>query len=147
MRREILFRGKEINNGKWKYGGFWLNTSLVKTTIPHIIDSDGITHEVDSATVGQYTGLIDKNGVKIFEGDQLEFVYHESYFKGVVYFVDGSFYLKRNSSDIIVYTHLKDAVNKLHAYVIGNIYDSPENIVVDVNDSVEEALQILKEKV
>jgi len=64
--REILFRGKRIDNGEWVYGLIRRYASKNKWFIE---TEYGINIEVDFLTIGQFTGFIDKNGKKIFEND------------------------------------------------------------------------------
>jgi uncharacterized phage protein (TIGR01671 family) len=70
--REILFRGKRIDNGEWVYGYYWFVEEHCneKFSEKHFIKSvnNGIDHEVIPETVGQFTGLLDRKGTKIFEG-------------------------------------------------------------------------------
>lgn len=75
MEREILFRGKRMDNGEWVYGfyvhipcgRFEKDEYLIQTIKEN--GKIGMLEEVDPATIGQYTGLSDKNGVKVFKDD------------------------------------------------------------------------------
>lgn len=124
--REILFRGKRRDDGQWVYG------CLVKLPCPiqvgdsspwHIIvppvdpDDNGGRYNVDPDTVGQYTGLTDKSGKKIFEGDvvRLPSIYGSGYanveFCGTNFKAIGESFAYRISGNM---------------EIVGNVHDNPE---------------------
>lgn len=141
--REILFRGKDIA-GNWHYGVPLVFTEdYVCITAPHTYNK-----KVEANTTGQYTGLTDKNGKKIFEGDIVKAMYHikenKDYVLGTVVFENGTFKLsvfgsvKKGDFSFIYSTFDTDKKSSKYAIennfifrdyyleVIGNIHDNPE---------------------
>lgn len=131
--REILFRGKRVDNGEWVYGYYaHLPSAAGAADIIYVpaSDPDDSNHTVfvDPKTVGQYTGLTDNNGVKIFEGDIIRH-YNDLYDKnifgiGVICWDNDKprFYRTSQSDEIYTISFSCDYE------VIGNIYDNPELI-------------------
>lgn len=126
--REYLFRGKTIANGKWSEG------TLLVTKQGCCITPDATVYvAVDPETVGQYTGLTDKNGTKIFEGDIVKYgdTVHNVVFEqrnGTAYF--GLVYSTLETLSFGYYQDLKQIE------VIGNIYDNPELLGDEENEEV-----------
>lgn len=70
MNRQIKFRGKNIHTGQWLYGNYHCEGKTHYITKPdQFRDYAPMQFIVDEKTVGQFTGLLDKNGEEIFEGD------------------------------------------------------------------------------
>lgn len=112
--REIKFRGKDIFDNEWAYGGY-----IEFCGRPQIVYeySGELCHiGVAPATVGQYTGLRDKNGVEIYEGDVLRAESGKIY---EVIFGQGAYRIKHSTRKLLL-------VDGWYYEVIGNIHDSPE---------------------
>ena len=143
--REILFRGKRKDNGEWLEGSalfadnkaFIFNNVKVEFFNGHNEYRMNFTlKEVIPETVGQYTGLTDKNGRKIFEGDIVHAIYQSNYVGmknidfgiGVVEYC-GNYY-SHASYEINIIGEIGSRVFSASleggVEVIGNIYDNPE---------------------
>ena len=133
--REIIFRGKRLDNGEWAEGylyehepelvgivsendvpepskWFIARTAFADWNMPRLAEFI----EVDPYTVGQYTGLKDKNGKMIFEGDILSLRAGRPH---VVRFKNGAFILEDSAIPMSFAIKFE---------IIGNIYDNPELI-------------------
>ena len=130
--REILFRGKRVDNGEWAYGDYW---HLPEKNFYCISDKE-FNRKVDPETVGQFTGLTDKNGKKIFEGDIIKIIsdydYPDDYRISKVYVYNGVFCVdfRYYDFDSTALAFLVDYIPDGDFEVIGKIHDNPELLEV-----------------
>lgn len=158
--RKILFRGKREDNGEWIEGYLVRRPSAIQVgehcspwaidRPPKNPDDSGEVRFVDGETVGQFTGLVDKNGRKIFEGDAVLFadeegIYPEEIcsFSGVIMAAAGAFGIASiheiplslknwcDNDNFVslweLYWNYDAEENGLHMVeVIGNVHDNPE---------------------
>lgn len=127
--REILFRGKNKNKIVWCVGGLLYDEENDKALIAeHFEDGAAYLREVFPETVGQYTGLTDKNGKKIFEGDIVTGLFLFGMpIKAVVVFKDGSFGLGWSRGGTNTFNAFTSLCN-VEYEVIGNVFDNPDLI-------------------
>lgn len=129
--RDIEFRGKRTDNGEWVYG-YYYKAKYYRTngelcdyiTVPrldeYIIPSP--KYVVDASTIGQYTGLKDRNGTKIFEGDIVKKFWFGKMSIYQIYYDNGlASFIGRASMKITTFDYDSEEIE-----VIGNIYDNPE---------------------
>lgn len=139
--REIIFRGKRVDNVEWIYGDILTSAGYSEkvwiSERKQLYDGEicgvGAT-EVIQSTIGQYTGLTDNNGEEIFEGDivkdkkgnlyTVEYgAYYPSHYASFICQMYGDkiygFYLKCNGEDYVI-------PEKPQVEIIGNIFDTPE---------------------
>ncbi len=151
--REYRFRGKEIDTGRWVYGGLFKEPAPPQCFEKTLEDKYWIVYQdprympdwnlpykmvrtdVDKETIGQYTGLKDENEKEIYEGDIIEFSYDmfvgnfDTFVaKGKVVFEEGAFYIEvfENERTTKDEAYLLYSINLDTIEVIGNIYDNPE---------------------
>lgn len=131
--REILFRGKRIDNGEWVYGAFvpdaleqthgeMVTWGFIRRYQPNRTVESVEMIEVHRYTIGQYTGLHDKNGKRIFEGDIVKDC-DTGTIKTVLW--HKSCFILRDTKGFYQWTYYEDEHE-----VIGNIHDNPELLEV-----------------
>ena len=139
--REILFRGKRICNGKMMFGSlFCCNDGDCYIVADDFHRSH---YRVDPETVGQFTGLTDKNGKKIFEGDivhvlgnqQVEDWKNVNYI-GSIAFLDAGFCVIDGTIEDHAFRRYQLPRLDFDLEVIGNIHDNPELLEGGVENGV-----------
>ena len=148
--REILFRGKRKDNGEWVEGRLLANDVIVPCGQSFILEANClyegdkpiIGYEVDEETVGQFTGLTDKNGKKIFEGDIVRAITLDTGTEKMAVVCFGNFIDENNGDEYIGFyiefdgikttaTQLAMEECKNRIEVIGNIHDNLELLEVE----------------
>lgn len=142
-----LYRGKSKKTGKWYYGSYLkLNSSSAHPEHFIVSNYSGIMIEVSPDTIGEFTGLLDKNNNKVFEGDLLQFGDHIL----AVYWDDERFqWMAKEAIEYPFREYPEEdwdyielgwiaaevaCVGKMTTPIIGNIYDNPEMFVIEKED-------------
>ena len=120
--REIKFRGKRLTDGKWIYGDFFRNRRKAFITTDEIVENPLASwqdYNVDPDTVGQFTGIYDRKGSEIYEGD----IVRTSVSKNGIALVEW------HCEHAAFVVHMKGSDQWYHLYKgyekIGNIHDNP----------------------
>lgn len=147
MQRKIKFRGKEIDTGKWVYGGlfkepappqcfektledkYWIVYPNPRYMPDWNLPYEMVRTDVDKETIGQYTGLKDKNGKEIYEGDII-FIKGETKLLDIKGKVEYSNILAQfiitNTGNIVNEAESLGDYEEEDIEKIGNVYDNPE---------------------
>ena len=130
--RQHLFRGKRKDTGEWVEGNYVEAEKLNKNGTEYFIieySSDGKSFKVIPETIGEWTGLCDKNGVKIFEDDIVKV---PSFKPEVMHigFIEGAFCLTDLNGKYAADIHYIHPAGVNESEVIGNIHDNPELLEV-----------------
>lgn len=134
--RTIKFRGQHLC-GQWYYGNLIVretDSPVPETPLAYkcvyIGDiEDGSEEQVEEETIGQFTGLWDKNGREIYEGDILKVYYYgKSKVFGVVRFDEARFYIDDEfmRNELKVKAPMTELFSHYQFEVIGNVHDNPE---------------------
>lgn len=133
--KEILFRGKRKDAKKWAVGSYlflnvpdhdWTGKETGTPSEVHfIVDEHDVNYAVDPETVGQFTGLCDKNGKKIFVGDILSY---DCYDLGDKSWYVAKIQVKDSISDLYMLSFEMNTPLSKNFKIIGNIHDNPELI-------------------
>lgn len=115
MKREILFRAKRVDNGEWVYGDL-----LTEKPTLILCKENCYEYKVHPETVCQFTGLLDKNGNKIFEGDKI--IFGDEKIIQVVEWRNGQVMAKQVGT-VGSYIGLGYCKWEEHAKITGNIHD------------------------
>lgn len=137
--REILFRGKRVDNGEWVCSGNLIHfNEYNECHIPTANSGCTCTHDENNniiewkkvmfckvlpKTVGQFTGLTDKNGNKIFEGDIVRLTFSEEVVGKII--CDVNYYIESDIFGRTTRKLLSDYISD-NLEIIGNIHDNPE---------------------
>lgn len=122
--REFLFRGKDTF-GDWQYGAISKYSEGFVVIVPPL----SFNKQVEPESVGQYTGLTDKNGTKIFEGDIVKLFLDDGIETGVIRYSENACRFMFYENNIMGYGF----DNTCTFEIIGNITDNPELLEVNAN--------------
>ncbi len=135
--REIKFRGKRLDNGEWVDGFVLFNQDKSEAVIAKLTDTEAVCENVALDTIGQFTGLHDKNGKEIYEGDVITQYWGSPHYRNGEYYEcnarrgqvlfdkSGCFVLL---SESLLYHLFGDGLTQ---EVQGNIHDNPELLITE----------------